>query len=226
MIFGASKINPELRERFLSAIHDRQAKSRLETAPTVWVLGLALGLLLCGPVLAAEPPAALSLPDLFARLAAQPDLRARFVETKTLAVLDTPLHIEGTVEFRKPAYLAKHVVKPAPEDYIIDGGTVTVSKPTEGQRLELALADYPALEAFAESLRAPLAGDLAALSRHWRPSLGGSRKHWLLALAPIRPELTAVVRVVRLQGQEDRLLRMEIDEANGDTSSLSFEPLP
>lgn len=189
-------------------------------------VGFALGLLLCGSAIAAEPPPALSLPDLFARLAARPDLRARFVETKTLAVLKTPLRIEGTVEFRKPAYLAKHVEQPAQEDYIIDGGIVTVNKPAEGQRVGLALADYPALEAFAESLRAPLAGDLAALSRHWRPSLGGSRKHWLLALAPIRPELAAVVRVVRLQGQEDRLVRMEIDEANGDTSSLSFEPLP
>lgn len=213
-------------ERLLSAIYSSQAKSRLETASTAAAVGLALGLLLSGPVLAAEPPPALTLPDLFARLAAKPDLRARFVETKTLAVLTTPLRIEGTVEFRRPAYLAKHVEKPTPEDDIIDGGTVTVSKPAEGRRVELALADYPALEAFAESLRAPLAGDLAALARHWRPSLGGSRKRWLLALAPIRPELAAVVRLVRLEGEEDRLVRMEIDEANGDQSSLSFEPLP
>ncbi len=185
-----------------------------------------LGLLLSGAAFAAEPPATLSLPDLFARLAARPGLRARFVETKTLAVLKTPLTIQGTVEFRKPAYLAKHVEKPAKEDYLIEDGTVTVDKPAEGSRIRLNLADYPALEAFAESLRAPLAGDLAALSRHWRPSLGGSRKHWLLALAPIRPELAAAVRGVRLEGREDRVVRMDIDEAGGDTSSLRFEPLP
>jgi len=189
--------------------------------------GLVLLVLLsAGVVHAAGPPPALTLPDLFARLAARSHMRARFVETKTLAVLKTPLRLEGTLEFRRPAYLAKHVEQPAPEDYLIEGGSVTVSKPATGQKIELALADYPALEAFAESLRAPLAGDLAGLSRYWRPSLGGSRKHWLLALAPVRPELVAVIRGVRLEGEDDRLLRMEIEEAGGDHASLSFEPLP
>jgi hypothetical protein len=188
--------------------------------------GALLLALLSGVAYAAEPPPALTLPDLFARLSARPEVRARFVETKYLAVLKTPLRLEGTVEFRKPAYLAKHVQHPEPEDYIIDGGNVTVSKPGADQRIELALADYPALEAFAESLRAPLAGDLAGLERYWRPSLGGSRKHWLLALAPLRPELVAVVRVVRLEGAEDRLLSMDIEEAGGDRSSLRFEPSP
>lgn len=183
-------------------------------------------MLLSGMAGAAEPPPALTLPDLFARLAARPELRARFVETKYLAVLKTPLRLEGTVEFRRPAYLAKHVEQPIPEDYLIDGGNVTVIKPSEGQRIELALADYPALAAFAESLRAPLAGDLAGLERYWRPSLGGSRKHWLLALAPLRPELVAVVRMVRLEGEDDRLTRMDIEEAGGDRSSLRFEPRP
>jgi hypothetical protein len=181
---------------------------------------------LCGPVYAAEPPSAFTLPDLFARLAARPELRARFVEVKTLAVLKEPLRLEGTVEFRRPAYLAKHVEKPVPEDYLIDGSSVTVSKPAQNERIELALTDYPALEAFAESLRAPLAGDLAGLSRYWQPSLGGSRKHWVLALAPLRPELAAAIRLVRLEGEEDRLLRMDIEEESGDRSSLRFEPGP
>jgi hypothetical protein len=131
-----------------------------------------------------------------------------------------------TVVFKKPDYLAKHVLKPVEEHYVIDGNTVTVEKPAEGSRVQLSLADHPALEAFAASLRAPLAGDGAALLRYYRASLGGTREHWLLALAPLRPEMAEAVRLVKLQGSGDRVEKLDIEEAGGDTSSMRFEPRP
>lgn len=187
---------------------------------------LALCLMLTSGIADAEAPAgAPTLPALFARLAAHAETRVRFVELKSLSVLDRPLRLEGTLEFRPPGYLAKHVEKPAEEHYLIEDGRVTVSKPGEPQTVELALADYPPLEAFAESLRAPLAGDLAALQRYWRPSLGGSWKHWRLALTPLRPELATFVRGVRLEGRDERLTGLTVEEASGDTATLSFEPI-
>lgn len=187
---------------------------------------LTVGLLLAGGTAMAETPAGRpTLPALFARLAARSETQVRFTELKSLSVLTEPLRLEGTLEFRPPDYLAKHIAKPAEEHYIIAGGLVTVSKPGERRTLQLSLADYPPLEAFAESLRAPLAGDLDALRRHWRPSLGGSWRHWLLALAPLRPDLAGMISGVRLEGQDGRLTRMTIEEAGGDASTLSFEPI-
>jgi hypothetical protein len=142
-----------------------------------------------------------------------------------MSLLSQPLRLEGTLEFRPPAYLAKHVEKPTEEHYVIDGGQVTVTKPGESEPARLALADYPPLEAFAESLRAPLAGDLAALQRYWTPSLGGSWRHWVLGLTPLRPELATLVRSVRLEGENARLTRMTLEETGGDSSTLSFEPI-
>jgi hypothetical protein len=185
---------------------------------------LALALSFAG--FAAEVPSpALSLPGLFEKLAANHDTRARFVEIKHMSVLSRPLRLEGTLEFRKPDFLAKHVEKPAREDYLIEGGKVTVEKPAEGSRVELALADHPPLAAFAASLRAPLAGDLPALTRYWKPSLGGSVKHWRLALVPVDPELAKIVRSVQLEGREDRLTGMAVEEAGGDSSTIRLEPL-
>lgn len=187
---------------------------------------LALCLMLTSASGNTEAPAGVpTLPALFARLAAHAETRVRFVELKSLSVLDRPLRLEGTLEFRPPGYLAKHVEKPAMEHYIIEDGRVTVSKPGEPQTVNLALADYPPLEAFAESLRAPLAGDLAALRRYWRPSLGGSWKHWRLVLTPLRPELATFVRGVRLEGRDERLTGLTLEEASGDTTTLSFEPV-
>ena len=184
----------------------------------------AILLLASQAILADNRAAAPNLPELFARLALRGRAQVRFTEVKRLSVLNQPLRLEGRLEFRPPGFLAKHVEQPAEEHYLIDGDQVTVSKPAEHQRLQLSLADYPPLEAFAESLRAPLAGDLDALRRHWRPSLGGSWKRWRLALAPLDPELAAVVRGVQLEGQEDRLTRMTLEESGGDTSTLDFRP--
>jgi outer membrane lipoprotein-sorting protein len=193
------------------------------------VLGLLLAAFQWGMSAQAAPapnPNPWNLPQLLSLLSARGDSEARFVELKNMAVLDKPLRLEGTVVFRRPDYLAKHVLKPVEEHYIIDGNTVTVEKPADGTRTQLSLADYPALQAFAASLRAPLAGDGAALSAYYRASLGGTREHWLLALAPLRPEMAQVVRLVKLQGSGDRVERLDIEEAGGDTSSMRFEPQP
>jgi hypothetical protein len=190
------------------------------------LLSLLLTSVLCGGAGAADTGTELTLPGLFERLAANPQTRTRFVEIKRLSVLDRPLRFEGTMEFRKPDYLAKHVMTPVAEDYVIEGEKVTVTQSTGGSPLELVLSDHPALDAFAASLQAPLAGDLESLTRHWRPSLGGSRKKWLLALTPIQPQLAALIRTVRLEGREDRLTAISIEETSGDSSVLSFSPLP
>jgi len=189
----------------------------LAAVVVVWALSCP------APTAAAEPP--WTLARLLALLSARGDSETRFVEEKNLAILNQPLRLEGTMEFRKPAYLAKHVLKPVEEHYIIDGDRVTVEKPAEGTTVQLALAEYPALQAFAASLRAPLAGDGDALGRYYRASLGGTHRHWLLALVPLRPELAKVVRLVKLQGSGDRVERLDIEEAGGDTSTIRFQPM-
>lgn len=162
------------------------------------------------------------LPELLAALARLETGRVNFVETRTIALLKQPLRMEGFVEFRHPAYLAKHILKPSEEHYIIDGDQVTVSKPGEPV-IHLSLSSHPALEAFAASLRAPLAGDQATLSRYYQIRLGGSQHHWLLALTPLRPDMATLVRLVKLEGHGDRLDSLSFEEASGDLSTLSFQ---
>ncbi len=182
-------------------------------------------LALCAPLASASAASAWTLPELLHTLASRGDSRANFVEIRTLALLSQPLRLEGSVEFRPPAYLAKHVRLPAEEHYIIDGNALRIERPGQAP-LQLALSDYPALEAFAASLRAPLAGDGAALQRYYRVSLGGSRRHWLLALVPLQPEMVESIRRVTLAGSGDHIERLDIEEAGGDRSSLRFQPHP
>ena len=192
---------------------------------------LLLSLLLwSGQVLAEDSAesqvAAPTLETLFLHLARQENTQVGFVETKSLSVLSQPIKQEGILEFRPPNTLAKHVAKPVEEHYMIENTIVTVSKPGESASLQLKLSDYPALEAFAEGLRAPMSGNLDTLRRYWKPSLGGSWRHWLLALVPVQPELASLIRSVRLEGENDHLIRMTLEETNGDQSILDFMRTP
>jgi len=174
------------------------------------------------PTIAGAP----TLQTLFSRLANKKTTRVRFIETKKLSVLSEPIRQEGILEFRPPSTLSKHVEKPMEEHYVIEGSSVTVSKPGEASNLQLNLSDYPALQAFAEGLRAPLTGDLETLQHYWTTSLGGSWRRWTLILTPASPELAALIRHVRLEGQDDRLIRMTLEETGGDSSTLELLRTP
>jgi hypothetical protein len=86
-------------------------------------------LALCGPLAAAPVTPAWTLAELLHTLASRGDSRANFVEIRTLALLNQPLRLEGSVEFRPPGYLAKHVRLPAEEHYIIDGNALRIERP-------------------------------------------------------------------------------------------------
>ena len=188
-------------------------------------MGCILGLLAHVCPAAADPSTAgPTLTTLFQRLADTRERHLHFIETKHVRMLTQPLRIEGTLEFRPPDYLARHEGYPAEAHYIIDHDRVTVRPPGDAREINLSLADYPPLQAFAESLRAPLAGDLASVQAFWQASLGGSWKRWTLILTPRSTELTGLVRSVRLEGHDGHITRMTLDYDTGDRSELTLQP--
>jgi len=172
---------------------------------------------------AGELPARWDLPALMAALPRQTLNRVEFIEIKTVSLLKQPLQVSGVLSFNPPAQLEKRITRPVEELYRVDGDRLTIERPAEGLRQELSLSAYPALWAFVESIRAPLAGDLPTLERFYRVSLGGSRRNWLLALVPREPEMAALVRSVQIRGGGDRMRELAIEEANGDHSVLQIQ---
>lgn len=112
-----------------------------------------------------------ALEDLGQLLAGARQSEAEFVETKTLAMLDRPLRLQGRLYFRAPDYVRKQVTSPHHEDYEIDGEQVRIQD-ERGSRT-ISLDRHPALRAFAEAFRATLGGD-ARLARVERIEVAGS----------------------------------------------------
>lgn len=148
--------------------------------------------------------------------------RGRFVEHRYLAILNTPLESSGTLVYIAPGRLEKHMLAPRQESLILDGDTLLVENKETGQRRQLALQEQPVVGAFAESIRATLAGDLQTLQRFYEVSLEGDASRWRLRLKPTAPRMREVVSEIRLSGSRAWLGVVEILDAGGDRSVMTI----
>ena len=146
---------------------------------------------------------------------------ARFVEKKTIAMLDRPVESSGELFYSAPDHLEKRTIEPKPETMILDHGTLVIARGR--QRRELQLQDYPELAAFIDSIRATLAGDRKAMERSYRLRLEGTAEHWTLQLLPLAEK--AVVKQIRIAGAGDAVRSVAITQADGDSSLMLIEPL-
>jgi outer membrane lipoprotein-sorting protein len=190
----------------------------------VTATGILLAALAALPAQAADPP--LALEPLMAALAQNGPGTVRFAETKTSALLKTPIESSGTLTYAAPSRLEKRTLAPRDERFVVDGDTVVIEmaarNAAEKSRFELRLGDYPAIRAFVESIRGTLAGDLAALRRYYRVELDGTWSDWRLHLLPSDPQLADVVLKVLIGGAGGEVRRIEILEASGDRSVMTI----
>ena len=148
---------------------------------------------------------------------------ARFVEKKSIAMLDKPVESSGELFYTAPDHLEKRTLKPKPESMTVDAGTLVIERGRQKHRLPLQ--DYPELAAFIDSIRGTLAGDRKALERNYRLSLDGTAEHWTLQLLPTDEKMLAVVKRIRIAGVRDAVRSVEITQTDGDSSLMLIEKL-
>lgn len=177
-----------------------------------------LGLVLLGWCVHAGA-ASFTLTDLGQVLGGVKQSQARFVETKTMALLERPLRLQGTLYFRAPDYVRKEVTAPDYEDYEIDGDQVRVQQ-ADGRSRTIRLDAHPALRAFAEAFRDTLRGDFDALQRYYDLQLSGTRDDWQLTMVPRDESVAAQVRRIEVHGNGPDLFSVRIVERDGDESLM------
>ena len=186
---------------------------------------LALAIAFCNAALStahADDANAWSATQLMQALAQNKASRVTFVEKKYIAALDRPLESSGELIYLPPDRLEKRTVKPKLETLVIDKNTLTIER--NGAKRSIALASYPEVAAFTESLRATLAGDLASLMRDYRVEVDGTREQWRLVLLPSDPKIAAVLSRVLVTGKRARIESIEILQADGNRSVMAIAP--
>jgi hypothetical protein len=184
------------------------------------VTRLAAFLVAALAAIAAYAQGADDLERIMRALATQPSATARFTETRTSALLREPIRSAGTLAHGPGGRLEKHTTSPRDERLVVEGGTVTYQRGDE--RRTLRLADLPGVLAMIEGLRGTLAGDLAALRRHYRVELQGGYDAWKLFLLPRDAQMAELVSDVRIAGSRGDVREVEIREASGDRSVLTL----
>lgn len=176
------------------------------------------------PAHAADTGSAWTLDRLMSTLAQHKSGRATFIETKTLSIAAQPLESSGELVFVAPDHLEKHTLSPKPEHLVVDGDMLTVER--NNRKYTLALARYPELGAFIDSIRATLAGDRAALERTFTLQFAAEGSRWTLSLTPRDPKLAMLVRQIRIEGSADAISTVETLRADGDRSVMVITPVP
>lgn len=187
------------------------------------VLAAALLLAAGAPTVRAAAPTPWTLDALMAALARQRVGRVGFVEQKFFAMLDAPVTSSGEMLFTPPDRLERRTLRPRPESVVLQGGVLTLER--GGRKTVLPLGEYPAVAALTESVRATLAGDRAALERHYQVQLAGSERRWTLTLLPREPHTRALVLEIEIQGEGGEVRSVETTQADKDRSVLTLRKL-
>lgn len=166
------------------------------------------------------------LARVMAGLAAVRQRRAGFVEDKTVPELDVPLRSEGTLAWSAPDRLERRVTSPIEERLLLDGARLTYERPDRGIRRDFALSDQPEMGALVEAIRGTLAGDLAALRRHYDVSFSTPADgSWRMLLVPLSLRLRGAVQRITVTGEGAEVLGIET-QANDGTSRMRITPRP
>ncbi|WP_297492741.1 LolA-related protein [Acidocella sp.] len=173
--------------------------------------GLALGLFLATPAYAQQ---AWGLPQLMQALARLPAASATFSEQETSPVLSAPLTSTGSLTYVAPGYLHKVTISPAPEDFVLDHGQITLT--SGGTTHVFTLNQDPRIAGLVEGISFTLSGDLPGLQNLYTLSLTGTAATWRLHLVPKDAALARFIRFMVITGTQNHVT--SIDTASGDGS--------
>jgi hypothetical protein len=189
---------------------------------------LAILAILCAGALPANAqrpatPPGWNLPTLMNAMHQVRQSSARFVETRYLHLLNQAQRSSGQLIYVAPDRLQKVTTEPAAMRMTVIGDQLTIE--SQGQKpKEISLRDYSEIGALVESIRATLAGDLPALSRHFTTTLNGDASHWTLTLVPAEPRLRELVTAIRIEGEQTSIREIETTEADGDRTGTAITP--
>jgi outer membrane lipoprotein-sorting protein len=167
--------------------------------------------------------AAFDVGQLMNELAKHKGGKAKFVEKKTISLLDKPVVSTGEMSYIAPAYLEKRTLTPKPEILILDKDMLSIER--DKQKLSINLSNQPEALAFIDSIRGTLTGNRAALEKNYGLYLSGTSDKWVLTLLPSEPKIAALVLRIVVSGSKNQIRSIEYLQADGDRSLMTIEPL-
>jgi outer membrane lipoprotein-sorting protein len=167
--------------------------------------------------------AAFDVAQLMNDLAKHKGGKAKFVEKRTVSLLDKPVISTGEMSYIAPDRLEKRTLTPKPELLTLDKDLLSIER--EGQKLSINLSNQPEALAFIDSIRGTLSGNRAALERNYGLYLSGNSDKWVLTLLPSEQKIAALVVRIIVTGSKSQIRSIEYLQADGDRSLMTIEAI-
>ena len=161
-----------------------------------------------------------SIEQLTKSLALNPIHHVQFDEIYVSQFLTVPIKKSGRLSYTAPSKFKKHIVSPTEESFVIDEDVVHYHNVTQDVNQTLSLQDVPSLQVFIIGLRSLFSGDLTTLHRYYQSELNGTYHRWVLTMIPLDEDIQESVQFIRLNGIQNQIKEIVIQESNGDRSTL------
>lgn len=180
---------------------------------------------LCAGPAPASAEEAWGIEQLMAAFGQVESSEARFVERSSLSLLNEPVETSGTLSYVRPHIVEKRTLRPQREILRVEGDRLTLTQ-ADGTARSVSVSAMPEIEAYVESIRATLNGDLDRLKRFYNTALDGTAESWRLQLAPLGRSAGETVRLIVISGGNGSIGQVDVYQTDGDRSSMTILPGP
>ena len=161
------------------------------------------------------------LAQVLAAVSSKPMDAMPFFERKISALFSRPLESKGTLSFKPPGVLEKTTTSPIRERVSVANDTITIQSGDAAARI-VRLEGQPTLQAFAQGVRAVVAGDIKPIRQYFEPQMTGSFNQWNLRLVPTDSTMKRVLKQIVVTGQGAQVRLIETTELSGDINELTL----
>lgn len=163
--------------------------------------------------------------DLFAaqlarQLSPAPVVRADFVQEKQIAAFKKPLVTRGKMVFARNQGVIWKIESPLRVTYVLSEDHIVEMAENSPPQVRTA-RDVPGLAQIGRIFRSLLGAQAAPLAEIFSVDGDSRAERWKLALSPKPGPVAQYMKQIRLEGAR-HVERIRIDEANGDSTAITF----
>lgn len=181
----------------------------------------ALVMALWASVAGAQSESDKLLTQVLAAVSSKPIDATPFFERKISALYSRPLESKGTLSFKPSGVLEKLTSSPIRERVSVSNDTITIQSGDALAKV-VKLEGQPTLQAFAQSVRAIMAGDVKPIRQYFDPHMTGSLNQWTLKLVPIDAAMKRMLKQIIVTGDGAQVKVIETTELSGDINELTL----
>ena len=185
-----------------------------QTDQTSCLRQLGAAILLAALLIGAPGASSTELSEILEISRVSPPARVAFREERHNPMFESPLLLEGYLEYLGPGMLGKVIESPFQEAFSIEGGEISMIRDGETRRLPVRRSK--ALETMLSAFEALLSGDAGRLETVFDCQISGDASEWTIDLQPKSRRVSKHLSSLRLSGDDAGVNKILINLSDGE----------